>query len=153
MRTLSLDIGDTRTGIAISNPEGTVASPLDVLETRELLRNGTVLQRVFCDYDVEHVVIGLPLSLNGEEGPQARHVRSLAKKLLVGCGWITQDDDVSSNGRVSFFDERFSSAEAKRVMADSQYRSKQMRGSLDKIAAAIILQSFLEQLSCDKEED
>jgi len=112
-----------------------------------------VLQRVFCDYDVEHVVIGLPLSLNGEEGPQARHVRILAKKLLVVCGWIAQDDDISTVERVSFFDERFSSTEAKRVMADSQYRSKQMRGSLDKIAAAIILQGFLEHLSCDEEED
>lgn len=153
MRILSLDIGDVRTGVAISDAGGTVASPLDVLETRELLANGSLLQHVFCDYDVEHVVIGLPLSLNGEEGPQARHVRSLAKKLLVGCGWIEQNDDISTDERVSFFDERFSSTEAKRVMADSRYTSKQMRGSLDKIAAAIFLQSYLEHLSHDEEKD
>lgn len=144
MRYAALDIGDKRIGVALSDASGRVASPHSVLDTRQLLAGGKELRQIFEDYEVEHLVIGLPLTLSGEEGSQARHVKALAEKVLKACSYLADDESALGNDRVTFYDERLSSVAAKQSLADADYSEKQMRGKVDKIAAALFLQSFLD---------
>ena len=133
MRTLALDIGDVRVGVAVSDPSGSIASPLVVLETARMKRSTSEIVSLIDEYEVERIVVGLPTTLAGEEGPQARHVRALAESLLAGV-----------NVPVTFADERLSSTEATRRMRESGLTEREMRGSIDKVAAAIFLQTVLD---------
>ena len=133
MRVVALDIGDKRIGVAVSDPAGSVAMPLVVLDTREVLADGRPLTRVVEDYEPSVVVVGLPLSMDGTEGPQARHVRALTQRLARFL-------PVS----VTFVDERLSSAEARKRMSEAGTTERRMRGSVDMVAAAILLQGYLD---------
>ena len=144
MRYAALDIGDKRIGVALSDASGRVASPYSVIDTHHLLSNGADLRHILEDYEVKHLVIGLPLTLSGEEGSQARHVKVLADKILKACNYLADDESAVGNDRITFYDERLSSVAAKQSLANADYSEKQMRGKVDKIAAALFLQSFLD---------
>jgi putative holliday junction resolvase len=133
LRIIALDIGEARTGVAVSDPDGRVATPLTVLATPEILADPAVLARIVEDYEARVLVVGLPLTLAGEEGPQARRVRSIAERLARG---LRVD--------VEFFDERLSSAEAERVLASAGATGGERRAAVDKLAAAIVLQTYLD---------
>lgn len=133
MRALGLDIGSVRIGVAVSDPAGSVASPLTVLDARELAGSIKPLKRIVEDYEAEILVVGLPLTLGGEEGPQAASVRKTAKDLADRLGLP-----------LAFVDERNSSAEAKRAMHSAGLSEREQRGTLDKVAAAIVLQAWLD---------
>jgi putative Holliday junction resolvase len=128
-----LDIGESRVGVALSDPAGTVATPHAVWDAKGLLADPTPLRRLVDDYEVGEVVVGLPLSMDGSEGLQAsvarRYAESLAERVEVP--FVYQD-------------ERLSSVEAQRVMASSGLDSKARRGRVDMVAAAILLQTYLE---------
>lgn len=132
MRLIGLDIGEKRVGVAVSDPTARVATPLKVL-TGAPSADVSALRRVIDDYEADVVVVGLPLTMAGEEGPQAGRIRHeaavIAERLAV---------------KVVFQDERLSSAEAKRVMGDAGLSEKQKRGSVDMVAAAILLQAYLD---------
>lgn len=130
MRVLALDIGERRVGVAISDPGATIASPLDVLDATGRLAEQVAALVV--DREVELVVVGLPLTLRGEEGPQAARVRAAAERIAERI-----------SVPIVYHDERLSSAEANRSMKGSSSVRKR-RGSVDKVAAAIFLQSFLD---------
>lgn len=133
MRVLGLDIGSVRVGVAVSDPSGRIASPLTVLDARALAGDATPLVRLAEDYESECLVVGLPLTLSGDEGPQAAEVRTAAVRLATAAGLP-----------VEFADERLSSEEARRMMSASGMSEKEQRGSVDKVAAAIILQGWLD---------
>ena len=133
MRVLALDIGEKRIGVAVSDPSGTVASPLVVLDATKVLGDGRDLTRIMDEYDVELVVVGLPLSLDGTEGPQAERVRRATGRL---AGFLRV--------AVEFADERLSSAQASRAMGEVGASQRQQRGNLDMVAASIFLQSYLD---------
>ena len=133
MRVLGLDIGEKRIGVAVSDPSGSVATPLAVLDARRALGDGRELARLVADYDVELLVAGLPLSLDGSEGPQALRVRSAAQRL---AGLVSLP--------LEFADERLSSTEARRTMTDAGVTDRDKRGSIDMVAAAIFLQTYLD---------
>lgn len=133
MRALGLDIGSVRVGVAVSDPSGRIASPVAVLEAAVLARDPRPLVRIAEDYEAELLVVGLPLTLAGEEGPQAVEVRTIAGRLGIALGLP-----------VEYWDERHSSAEARRVMRAAGLSEKEQRGSLDKVAAAVVLQGWLE---------
>lgn len=133
MRALGLDIGSVRIGVAVSDPAGSVASPLAVLDARELAGSIRSLARIAEDYEAEVLVVGLPLTLGGEEGPQAASVRETATDLAARLGLP-----------LAFVDERNSSAEAKRAMHAAGLSEREQRGTLDKVAAAIVLQAWLD---------
>ncbi len=133
MRVLGLDIGEKRIGVAVSDPSGSVATPLAVLDARRALGDGQELARLVADYDVELLVAGLPLSLDGSEGPQALRVRSAAQRL---AGLVSLP--------LEFADERLSSTEARRTMTDAGVTDRDKRGSIDMVAAAIFLQTYLD---------
>jgi putative Holliday junction resolvase len=133
MRVLGLDIGEKRVGVAVSDPAGLVATPLKVLDARALAADVSVLRDVVDDYDVGELVVGLPVGLSGEEGGQATVVRETAQRLASAMGLP-----------VTFQDERLSSAEARRSMRASGSSDREIRGSVDMVAAAILLQTNLD---------
>ena len=114
-------------------PSGAVASPLAVLDARQALGDGRELSRLVTDYEVELLVAGLPLSLDGSEGPQAAWVRGAAQRL---AGLVSLPLD--------FADERLSSTEARRAMTEAGISDRDKRGRIDMVAAAIFLQSYLD---------
>jgi putative Holliday junction resolvase len=133
VRILGLDIGEKRIGVAVSDPSGAVATPLAVIDARKAIGDGQELSRLVEDYEVELLVAGLPLSLDGSEGPQAVQVRADAQRLakLVSLP-------------VEFADERLSSTAARRAMTEAGVSDRDKRGSIDMVAAAIFLQSYLD---------
>lgn len=130
---LGLDIGERRIGVAVSDPSGSVATPLKVLDTAKVLGDARVLRHLAEDYDIELVVVGLPLSMDGSEGLQAAAVRRIAERLV-------QSWSVS----MVYFDERLSSVAAKRAMTEAGVSDKDKRGKIDMVAASIFLQSYLD---------
>jgi putative Holliday junction resolvase len=138
---MALDIGQVRCGIAISDPDERVASPLCVLPTSEVKTNAASFRRVCQDWEPEMIVSGLPLSLNGQLGKQAETCREVA--LQVGN---------TLNLPVEFSDERLSSSEAKRILREKGLSEKQMRGKVDMIAASLFLQSWLDARQTESDE-
>ena len=138
-RLLAIDIGDVRCGLAVSDPAQRVATPLGVFETAGLLRTASPLSALIEDYEVGALVIGLPLTLAGKEGPQARHVRALTKKLLAAAGPAAQ---ILAR---FFVDERYSSTHASGALHEAGLSARKQRGKLDALAATLILQGFLDE--------
>jgi putative Holliday junction resolvase len=135
-------MGSTRIGVAVSDPHGRIASPLVVLDARDVQHAERELRDLVEDYEIEQLVIGLPLTLAGEEGPQALEVRRLAEPLSQTLGIP-----------LAYYDERNSSAEAKRSMREAGLSERDQRGSLDKVAAAIVLQGWLDARRVRASED
>lgn len=133
MRIMALDIGDVRCGIAVSDPAGRVASPVCVLPAAEVAAHTASFRRVLEDWEPDELLFGLPLTLSGEEGPQAAHVREVAQAVQKSTGLPG-----------AFADERLSSKEAKRELRQMGYDERTMRGKVDMVAAAIFLQAQLD---------
>ena len=130
---MALDIGEVRCGIAISDPAGRVASPVCVMSSAEVVGNAKPFKRVVEDWEPELLLSGLPLSLNGEEGPQAKHIRQEAQTIAQNLALPLE-----------FCDERLSSSEAKRALREQGMDERAMRGKVDMVAASIFLQSWLD---------
>lgn len=133
MRVLALDIGERRVGIAVSDPAGNVASPACVLPYADVAGGAKTWNRILQDWEPELIVCGLPLTLSGEEGPQAKRIRKAADLICGTCGLPYE-----------FTDERLSSTEAKRILRDSGYDEASMRGKIDMVAASLFLQAWLD---------
>ena len=133
MRVLALDIGEKRIGVAVSDPSGTIASPVCVLDAAQVLGGGRDLIRLVEDYEAGLVVIGLPRSMDGSEGPQAARVRSAGERLAR-----------SLPVPVTYADERLSSVEARRSLTEAGVTDRQKRGTVDMIAASLFLQTYLD---------
>jgi putative holliday junction resolvase len=132
---LALDIGERRIGVAVSDPDGRVAVPVSVLDARRVLGDGADLKRLLSDYDdVELIIIGLPLTMSGEAGPQAERVRAAGQTIADRTGLA-----------VHYVDERLSSVEASRRMAEAGADARARRGSVDMVAASILLQAYLDE--------
>ena len=133
MRTLGLDIGEKRIGLAMSDPSGLIAGVHDVWQRgsdRELVAR---LRRLIQEEGVEEVVLGLPRSLSGELGPQGRLVEELRAVLAR-----------SLPVPVESWDERFSTAAAERAMIAAGVRREKRRARRDAVAAAFMLQGYLD---------
>lgn len=130
---LGLDIGEKRIGVAVSDPSGRVATPLAVLDAVETMRDGGELRRIIEDYEIETIVVGLPLSLDGTEGAQAEAVRRAARRL---ARFLPVP--------IEYGDERLSSVEARRTMGMTGLSEAEMRGRVDMVAAALFLQTYLD---------
>jgi len=137
MRILGLDVGERRVGIAISDSTGTVVRPLQTLVRGSREEDFAVVASLVAEHDVGLVVVGQPLSLNGTEGPQARRVarymEALATRLPVP---------------VVPWDERFTTVAAHEILRQNRGKKKRQRaragGEIDAIAAAVILQSYMD---------
>ena len=142
MRILGLDVGDRRVGVAISDPTGTVVRPLPTLIRGSKEEDLAAIVALVEEHDVELIVVGQPLSLDGTEGLQARRV---ARYALV----LTEHLDVP----VVSWDERFTTVVAEEILSQNRGRKKRRRarakGQVDAIAAAVILQSYLDSRYLD----
>ena len=123
-------------GVAISDPSEHVASPVVVLPADEVRANAKSFRRVIEDWEPELLLCGLPMTLSGEEGPQAERVRAFAAEVAA-----------ATDLPLEFTDERLSSAEAKRSLREKGLSEKAMRGKVDMIAASIFLQAWLDARS------
>lgn len=133
MRALALDIGEVRVGVAVSDPDARVASPVCVLPAAEVLAHAATFRRVLEDWEPDVLVCGLPRTLAGEEGPQAERIRASAEKIAASCGLPLE-----------FADERLSSTQAKRILREQGLSERAMRGKVDSVAASLFLQSWLD---------
>ena len=138
MRMLGLDIGDRRIGVAVSDPEGIMAGSLTTILRRELDRDLAAIVDLVREEEVGLIVAGLPLSLDGSTGPQAQKVLGFVEKLTE-----------VSTVPVDTWDERLSTVEADRVMSELGIRLDKRKARRDSLAAAIILQGYLDA-ACHK---
>ncbi len=138
MRSLGLDVGNKRTGIAISDPEGLLAVPLTVIAKSEDAAIDDIIQLVE-QHGIECIVVGLPRSLDGSLGPQADKVKAFVEKLLATSRRSNLDVDIQ------LWDERFSTVAAERLMAEAGTKRNKRNQHRDAIAATFILQGFLDR--------
>lgn len=132
MRVMAFDIGQRRIGIAISDPAGTIATPLTVLPADEVEGNAPSFRHLIEDWEPELFVCGLPYTLAGAEGPQAKRIRGVAERISK-----------TQNIPCVFTDERLSSQEAKRNLREEGLSEREMRGKIDMIAASLFLETWL----------
>jgi putative pre-16S rRNA nuclease len=134
VRALGVDLGSRRIGVAVSDSDGRLATPIEVVDARDRPAARRSLADLVAEWEAEVVVVGLPLSLDGSEGPAARAARreaeELAKMLSVP---------------VEVHDERLTTAEADRVLMENQMKTPDRRKVIDKVAASVMLQSWLDQ--------
>lgn len=135
MRTLALDLGSRRIGVAVSDSGGTVATPVTVLaRSGDQARDHRAVAALAAEYGTDEIVVGLPLSLDGTEGPAAFAVREECVELGAALGMEVQTHD-----------ERLTTVTAERMLADQQLDGKARRKVVDMVAAAVILQDWLDR--------
>ena len=138
-RLLGLDVGDKTIGLAISDSARRVASPLETLFRAKFTKDAEALKRVIAEQRAEGLIIGLPVNMNGSEGPRCDSVRQFAANLEEIAG-ITLP--------MAFWDERLSTAAVERILIDEADMSRKRRAqAVDKMAAAYILQGALDALA------
>ncbi len=133
MRILGLDVGRRRVGVAVSDPAGLIATPLEVIEVRSLKGAIRRILEICREQQAERIVVGLPVTLGGEVGPQAREVLQFVEALRR-----------RSPVPVETWDERLSTVGAARLLQAGGHDSRSMRGRLDAAAAAFMLQGYLD---------
>ena len=136
---LGLDIGDVRTGVAISDELGIAAHPLCTIRRKSRKALLAELQQLVTAHNVEQLVIGLPLQLEGETGTQARKVKQFAEKL-----------EQRVNLPIVFWDESFTTLEAAQILHGTKRRRKKRKQIIDQVAAVLILEGYLEELRNSK---
>jgi putative Holliday junction resolvase len=138
MRVLALDVGERRIGVAVSDPTGTIARPLLAIRRGSKREDFSAIAALIDEYNAQAVVVGQPLSLDGSVGPQARRVARYAEALAEQLH-IT----------VIPWDERFSTARADEILRETRGEKAKRRaranGEIDAIAAAVILQGYLDR--------
>jgi putative Holliday junction resolvase len=132
-RILALDLGKKRIGLAVSDPLGITAQGLPTLERTNIRQDLAALDRIIKEYNVKLVLIGFPLHMTGREGRQAEYTREFAAKLAGRLGV-----------EVRFWDERLTSVEANRVLKESGISIEKRARAVDKLAAQILLESYLD---------
>lgn len=134
VRALGVDLGTRRVGLALSDSEGRIATPLEVLErTGSEAQDHAAIAEVVAERDVAVVVVGLPISLDGSMGPAARAARAEIARLSAAVGVP-----------VETCDERFSTAAADQHLDMAEVRGSKRRQVVDMVAAAVLLQSWLD---------
>jgi putative Holliday junction resolvase len=137
-RLLGLDPGSRTIGLAISDSALTVASPLQTLKRGKFTQDAARLAEICRDYRVGGLVIGLPVNMDGSEGPRCQSVRQLARNLAEKAGF-TQP--------IAFWDERLSTAAVERFLVGEADMTRKRRAAVvDKMAAAYILQGALDAI-------
>ncbi len=134
MRILALDIGSKRIGIAVSDELGLTAQGLESMSCRDLQTDLEHIKQLVEQYGAEEIVVGIPYNMNGSEGPQTSKVRTFMEKL---------------SGRIDVplkeWDERLSTVAAERTLLEADMSRSKRRKVIDKLAAVIILQGYLDR--------
>jgi putative Holliday junction resolvase len=132
-RLLGLDIGGRRIGVAVSDEMGTIASPVAMIERRSDVARE--LRALIARYGASGLVAGLPVSLSGREGPQAAEIRAYADALAAEVALP-----------LAYWDERLTTSIAEQHLIASGIRRSKRKEQVDAVAAAVILQGYLDNL-------
>jgi putative Holliday junction resolvase len=132
-RVLALDVGSKRIGVAVSDPLGITAQGLETIQRQNKRKDLESLGRLLKEYAVREVVVGLPLRLSGAEGTQSEKMRRFASDLESHFG-VT----------VHLWDERWTSTEANRLLRETELSIAKRGRAVDRMAAVLILQSWME---------
>jgi putative Holliday junction resolvase len=132
MRILALDIGDVRIGIAVSDPMGIIANPLETYNRCGIKKDILYISDLIKQKDAKKLVAGLPISMNGGDNPQVVKTREF-------CDALKESTDID----IVFFDERFSTQTAKNALIEADMSRENRKKVIDKVAATVILQNYL----------
>ena len=135
MRILGLDVGDKRIGVAISDPEEILASPLTTITNENSQNAIDAIIRIVAQHDVKQIVVGLPYSLDGSLSGQANKVMDFVDRLSKG-----------TRTSIETWDERLSTVAVERLMKEVDNKKANKRDRRDAAAAAFILQGYLDSL-------
>ncbi len=136
MRIMGLDVGDKTIGVAVSDEMGWTAQPLTVIRRQALLKDCAEVARLAGEYEARTAVVGLPRNMDGSKGPQALKTEAFAQALARESGL-----------EIVFWDERLSTQAAERTLIQADMSRAKRKKVVDKIAASIILQGYLDRLS------
>jgi putative Holliday junction resolvase len=133
---LGLDLGEARTGVALSDELRMLAHPLETIESGSAETVARRVKKIVAERKVDCVVVGLPRQMNGAIGLAAKGAQRFVEKLrpLISCEVVT-------------WDERLSTVAAERALRDAGKKTRKTRGIRDQVAAQIILQSYLDRLN------
>ena len=135
-RILAIDYGSRRIGLAVSDPLGITAQGLETLERKNKRSDFAWLEKTIREYQVREIVLGYPLRMSGEEGAQSQKVADFAEQLRARFQLP-----------VHLWDERLTSAEANRLLREAELSIKKRAQAVDRMAAVLILQAFLQARS------
>ncbi len=135
MRIMALDVGEKRIGVALSDPLKITAQGLKTYVRTTLTEDVAHLAHLITEYDVSELVVGLPKNMDGSIGFKAEEVQQFTEALL---------DKIAID--VVYVDERLTTVSAERALLEADVSRKKRRKVIDKMAAVIILQSYLERL-------
>lgn len=132
-RTLGVDFGDRRIGLAVGDPTGFLASALEVVESKGRARDAATIAAIAAREGATTIVLGLPVNMKGETGPQAEKVRRFGDALAR-----------ETPARVEYWDERLTTVEAQRYLIDAGMNRRKRAATIDAAAAAVLLQGYLD---------
>ena len=132
-RSLGIDHGDARVGVAIADDLGMLAHPLETIHVREVADPAARIAKIVVRDQIEIIVLGMPRNMDGSYGPAAEKVRAFAEKLRAACGC-----------EVKLWDERLTSVAAQRALHEAGRNVQQSRAVIDQVAAQMILQGWLD---------
>lgn len=132
-RILGFDLGEKTIGLAISDATFMIASPLEILPKGKFSKDVKKIEQIVADREVGGFVIGLPINMDGTEGPRCDSVRDFGRNLL---GFIDLP--------LTFWDERMSTVAVEKAMLEADMTRKRRKEKVDKLAASYILQGLLD---------
>ena len=132
-RTMSLDLGDVRIGIAVSDVLNIIANGVESYTRTNIDADIKHIVELIKDYNVKVVVLGLPINMDGSKGERVEKTYAFANKLSEYC-----------DCKIDYMDERLTTVTAERVLIDGNVRRDKRKQVIDKLAATIILQSYLD---------
>lgn len=141
-RIIALDVGDRRIGLAISDALGWTAQGLTTLERKGMEKDMEFLKGLIQEHQVRTLVSGLPRNMNGTIGPQGEKVKVFMEALVTALG--------DYECQVVFWDERLTSVAAHKAMLEGDLSRKKRKGHVDRLAAVLILQGYLDRLTAQK---
>ena len=139
MRYIGLDVGDRTIGVSVSDPLGFTAQGLKTIRRKSLDYDLEELQKIFSNYKLDGIVIGLPKNMNGTIGPQAEKTIEFGDIIKEKFGI-----------EIIYWDERLTTMQAQRAMLEGNLSRKKRKGLVDKIASVYILQGYLDRISSTK---
>jgi putative holliday junction resolvase len=140
-RIAGVDYGTVRIGLAVTDPQRTMASPLEIYTRRNHQLDAKYFEQFAREERIVLWVVGLPVHLDGRESQKSREARRFGQ-------WLTEITSLP----VEYFDERFSTAQAEELLMAAELTSKQRKQRLDKLAAQIMLSAYLESQTKGRQE-
>ncbi|MFA6355961.1 MAG: Holliday junction resolvase RuvX [Candidatus Omnitrophota bacterium] len=135
MRVLGLDFGEKRIGVAVSDPLGIIAQGVTVIERKTIEEDLKAINAIISEYGAESIVVGMPINMDGTKGKSADKVTEFVEVLKASAGIP-----------VATYDERLSTKESEKFLISSDVSRRKRKNVIDKVAAQLILESYLERL-------